>query len=276
MVDEIAYDFCFVNSKASRNRLIKALQDVPRGRSDLLPLYSRLVTTLGKYMPDITQSMVSYLDEEFRSLQRRKQKDTLGGVRTSNIRYLAEMTKFGLVPEHVIFHCLKVSLDDFSKMNIEIICSLLENCGRYLLRKPDTSPRMKSFLETLQRKKLAQHMGQQERMLIENAMYYVSPPERPSIRQKEHTPVDLFVRNLVYVELSKRNVEKVAKQIRKLHWEEAEVRVIGNFTQSQTNNFRSSMSSIKYSSNHKTSNTAIFISWPSSSTLSADIIKNSQ
>lgn len=222
-IDEVAYDFCFVNSKASRNRLIKAVQDVPKGRSDLLPLFSRLVTTLSKYMQDIAQGLVGYLDDEFRSLQRRKQKDSLGGVRTSNIRYLAELTKFGLVPEHVIFHCLKISLDDFSKMNIEIICNLLENCGRYLLRNPETSPRMKSFLETLQRKKAAQHLGQQERMLIENAMYYVSPPERAAIQQKERTPVDLFVRNLVYVDLTKRNVEKVAKQIRKLHWEEEEV-----------------------------------------------------
>jgi regulator of nonsense transcripts 2 len=223
-VDDIAYDFCFVNSKASRNRLVKAVQDIPRGRSDLLPLYSRLVTTLAKYMVDISQGLVNYLDEEFRSLQRRKQKDSLAGVRMSNIRYIAELTKFGLVPEHVIFHCLKVSLDDFSKMNIEVICNLLENCGRYLLRNPETAPRMKSFLEILQRKKAAQHLGQQERMLIENAMYYVNPPERAAIQQKEHTPIDLFVRKLIYVDLTKRNLEKIAKQIRKLHWEEEEVK----------------------------------------------------
>ncbi|KAI9710646.1 MAG: hypothetical protein M1828_002133 [Chrysothrix sp. TS-e1954] len=222
-VDELAIDFCFVNSKASRNRLVKTVQDVPRGRSDLLPLYSRLVTTLGKYMPDILQNLISHLDEEFRSLQRRKQKDSLSGVRTSNIRYLAELTKFGVVPEHVIFHCLKVSLDDFSKMNIEVLCNLLENCGRYLLRNPETSPRMRSFLETLQRKKSAQHIGQQERMLIENAAYYVDPPERAAIQQRERTPMDLYVRKLVYADLSKRNVEKIVKQIRKLHWEEDDV-----------------------------------------------------
>jgi len=225
-IDEIAYDFCFVNSKASRNRLVKVVQEIPRGRSDLLPLYSRLVTTLGKYMTDVSQGLVSYLDEEFRSLQRRKQKDSLAGVRMSNIRYLAELTKFGLVPEHVIFHCLKVSLDDFSRMNIEIICNLLENCGRYLLRNPETAPRMKSFLEILQRKKAAQHLGQQERMLIENASYYVNPPERAAIQQKERTPMDLFVCKLMYVDLTKRNVEKIAKQIRKLHWEEEEVSTV--------------------------------------------------
>ena len=222
-IDQTAMDFCFLNSKASRNRLIKAVQEVPKGRSDLLPSYARLVATLGKYMPDISHGLVSYLDDEFRSLQRRKQKDFLGQVRTSNIRYLAELTKFGVVPEHVIFHCLKVSLDDFSRMNIEIIGNLLENCGRYLLRNPDTAPRMSSFLETLQRKKTAQHLGQQERMLIENAIYYVNPPERAAIEQKERTPVQQYVWRLVYLDMNKRTYTKVLKSLRKLHWEEQEV-----------------------------------------------------
>ncbi|KIW22314.1 hypothetical protein, variant 1 [Cladophialophora immunda] len=223
MVDQVALDFCFLNSKASRNRLVKAIQEVPKGRIDLLPLYARLAATLGQYMPDVVQGLISHLDDEFRSLQRRKSKDFLGQIRMANIRYLAELTKFGVVPEHVIFHCFKVSLDDFSRMNIEIIAHLLENCGRYLLRNSETSPRMTSFLETLNRKKSAQHMGAQERMLIENALYYVDPPQRAAIQQKERTPTELFVRQLVYVDMTKRNYMKVLKTIRKLHWEEKEV-----------------------------------------------------
>lgn len=222
-VDQTAMDFCFLNSKASRNRLIKAVQEIPKGRSDLLPLYARLIATLAKYMPDVAQGLVTYLDDEFRSLQRRKSKDFLGQVRTQNVRYLAELTKFGVVPEHVIFHCLKVSLDDFSRMNMEIICNLLENCGRYLLRNPETSPRMASFLETLQRKKSAQVIGQQERMLIENAVYYVNPPERAAIEQKERTPIELFLRKIMYHDLTRRTLDKTVKQIRKLHWEEEDI-----------------------------------------------------
>jgi hypothetical protein len=37
-----------------------------------------------------------------------------------------------------------------------------ENCGRYLLRNPESSPRMASFLETLSRKKTVQHLAQQQ------------------------------------------------------------------------------------------------------------------
>ena len=222
-VDQVALDFCFLNSKASRNRLIKTVQEIPKGRFDLFPLYSRLVATLGKYLHDISSALVTHLDDEFRSLQRRKQKEFLGQVRTACVRYLSELTKFGVVPEHVIFHCLKVCLDDFSRMNIELIGHFLENCGRYLLKNPDTSPRMSSFLETLQRKKAAQHLAQQERMLIENAIYYVNPPERAAIQQKERSPVQMYVSQLVYLDMNKRTYTKVLKSLRKLHWEEPEV-----------------------------------------------------
>lgn len=229
IIDQTAIDFCFLNSKASRNRLVKALTEVPKGRSDLLPSWARLVATLGRYMPDVPKGLVDYLDAEFRSLQRRKEKDFLGQVRLSNIRYLAELTKFGVVPEHVVFHCLKVSLDDFSRMNIEILCNLIENCGRYLLRNPETAPRMASFLETLQRKKSVQHIGQPERMLIDNAVYHVDPPERPAIEQKERTPMEIFIRKLIYGDMTKRNYSKILKQIRRLHWEETEVRLFGPY-----------------------------------------------
>lgn len=225
-VDQLALDFCFLNSKASRNRLIKAVSDVPKGRIDLMALYARLVATLGQYLQDIPQGLITYLDEEFRSLQRRKSKEFLGQVRMSNIRYLAELTKFGVVPEHIIFHCFKVSLDDFSRMNIEIIGHLLENCGRYLLRNPETSPRMASFLETLSRKKTVQHLGQQERMIIENAIYFVDPPERPAIQQKERTPIESYIRRLIYMDMNKRNYTRILKSIRKLHWEEQDVSIL--------------------------------------------------
>jgi regulator of nonsense transcripts 2 len=220
MIDQAAIDFCFLNSKASRNRLIRVLQEVPRSRQDLLPTYSRLTATLNKYLPDIGKALVEYLDKEFRSLQRRKEKD-LSESRARNARYLSELTKFGVVPEYVIFHCLKVALEDFHRINIEIICHILESCGRYLLRMPETGPRMITFLETLKKKKDGvHHLGQQERIAIENAFYYVNPPERPAIAQKQRSVMELFVRKLIYLDLTKRNYIKILKQLRKLHWED--------------------------------------------------------
>lgn len=58
LIDAIAVDFIFLNSKASRNRLIKKLVDVPRTRQDVLPYYSRLIATLSRYIPDIGKTVV--------------------------------------------------------------------------------------------------------------------------------------------------------------------------------------------------------------------------
>ncbi|KAK6537369.1 hypothetical protein TWF694_011561 [Orbilia ellipsospora] len=224
LIDSFAYDFCFLNSKASRNRLIKVLEDIPKGRSDLLPYYARLIASLSKAgLTDIASAMITYLDKEFRSLQKRKEKEQLTAIRSQNVKYFSELTKFGLVPEHVIFHCFKVALDDFSKMNIDIICILLEGCGRYLLRTAATQPRMITFLETLQRKKDAHHLSPQDRISIENAFYYVNPPERPSIVAKERSPSELYVRKLIYLDLNKKNYNKTIKSLRKLHWEDREI-----------------------------------------------------
>lgn len=95
------------------------------------------------------------LDEEFRYLQRKNNvvkelSETRMKVRTfacpvtciltvsQNITFLSNLTKFRVVPPHVILHMFKVCLDDFSGTNIENIALLLEGCGRFLLRSDDT------------------------------------------------------------------------------------------------------------------------------------------
>jgi regulator of nonsense transcripts 2 len=64
LIDQVAVDFIFLNSKASRNRLIKKLVDVPRNRQDILPYYSRLVATLSRYIPDIGKTLVDEVEPE--------------------------------------------------------------------------------------------------------------------------------------------------------------------------------------------------------------------
>lgn len=223
-VDQLSIDFCRLNSKASRNRLIKAIRTIPKGRLDLVSLFARLVATLAKYMPDIAQGVVSWLADEFRSLQYRKHKKGLEIPRIANIRYIAELAKFRVIPEHTIFHCLKVGLDDFTHNNIEIICSIMDICGKFLYLNPETSPRMKFYLSTLEKKKTAQHLAPQDRIMIENAVFSICPPENVRFKEiKDRSPIEQFVRKLIYEDLTDKTIYKVVKQIRKLHWEEEDV-----------------------------------------------------
>ncbi|KAF5380407.1 hypothetical protein D9615_004497 [Tricholomella constricta] len=225
LMDQAAIDFAFLNSKAARKRLVKFLAQVPKARTDLLPHYSRLVATLAKYMPDVGTDLVAILDEEFRYLQRKKNVvKELAEVRLKNITYLSNLTKFRIVPSHLVLHIFKVCLDDFSGTNVENIALLLEGCGRFLLRSEETSERFGTMLELMRRKQSMQHFDQRQLLLLENAYYQCNPPERAPRQEKHRTLIELFIRHLVYDVLAKKTIDKVLKLIRKLDWDSEEVR----------------------------------------------------
>ncbi|KAH8828075.1 ARM repeat-containing protein [Flagelloscypha sp. PMI_526] len=219
MIDQAAVDFAFLNSKAARKRLVKFLGQVPKNRTDLLPHYSRLVAILNRYMPDVGTDLVAVLDEEFRYLQRKKNVvKELSEVRLKNITFFSNLTKFGVVPTHLILHIYKVCLDDFSGTNVDNIALLLEGCGRFLLRGEETRQRFATMLELMRRKQAMQHFDQRQSLMLENAYYQCNPPERAPIEEKKRLPVEMFIHHLLYDVLAKRTIDKVLKLIRKLDW----------------------------------------------------------
>ena len=58
-----------------------------------------------------------------------------------NITFISNLTKFKVVPPHLILHMFKVCIDDFSGTNIDNLALLLEGCGRFLLRNDETKQR---------------------------------------------------------------------------------------------------------------------------------------
>ena len=99
------------------------------------------------------------LDEEFRYLQRKKNVVVeFAEVRLKvycstpallltcsnemqNITFISNLTKFKVVPPHLILHMFKVCIDDFYGTNIDNLALLLEGCGRFLLRNDETKQR---------------------------------------------------------------------------------------------------------------------------------------
>lgn len=225
LIDSVAVDFCYMNNKNARKRLVKTLLNVQRQRLDLLPYYSRLIATLNVYFADIGEMTLAALTYEFKGLQRRKTHDLLES-RVKNIRFLSELTKFKVTPPHTIFHAFKVALDDFTNHNIDIVCNLLETCGRYLLKSPETSARVAAMLETVMRKKNVQHLDSRYAMMVENAYYQANPPDKSAIQVKERPPMELYIRKLILEDLCKKSLDKILKQLRKLHWEDETIRAL--------------------------------------------------
>ncbi|CCG83005.1 Putative uncharacterized protein [Taphrina deformans PYCC 5710] len=216
LIDNAAVEFSFLNSKASRNRLIRTLLEVGTARVDLLPYYARLIAILGQYLTSISETVVLSLHRDFRRYTHGKGLNKDISKRTFNVRYLSELIKFRLVPLPIIFHCLRIAVESFTKPDAEIIAVMLEHCGRFLLRSSDTSGRFEAVLTTIMRK--AKNTTGVERTLIENAFYYVNPPESSSIPQRERTSYDLYLSKLIYEDLSTKTSERVLKQLKKFDW----------------------------------------------------------
>ncbi|ROL52702.1 Regulator of nonsense transcripts 2 [Anabarilius grahami] len=212
LIDKAAMDFCMnMNTKSNRRKLVRALFTVPRQRLDLLPFYARLVATLHPCMSDVAEDLCSMLKGDFRFHIRKKDQINIE-TKNKTVRFIGELTKFKMFSKTDALHCLKMA------------CTLLETCGRFLFRSPDSHLRTSVLLEQMMRKKQAQHLDVRYVTMVENAYYYCNPPPMEKTVRRKRPPLQEYIRKLLYKDLSKVTTEKVLRQMRKLPWHDADVK----------------------------------------------------
>uniref|UniRef100_A0A3B4BTK7 Regulator of nonsense transcripts 2 n=1 Tax=Pygocentrus nattereri TaxID=42514 RepID=A0A3B4BTK7_PYGNA len=224
LIDKAAMDFCMnMNTKSNRRKLVRALFTVPRQRLDLLPFYSRLVATLHPCMSDVAEDLCSMLRGDFRFHVRKKDQINIE-TKNKTVRFIGELAKFKMFSKTDTLHCLKMLLSDFSHHHIEMACTLLETCGRFLFRSPESHLRTSVLLEQMMRKKQAQHLDARYVTMVENAYYYCNPPPMEKTVRKKRPPLQEYIRKLLYKDLSKVTTEKVLRQMRKLPWQDPDMK----------------------------------------------------
>uniref|UniRef100_A0A6N2LZJ2 MIF4G domain-containing protein n=1 Tax=Salix viminalis TaxID=40686 RepID=A0A6N2LZJ2_SALVM len=228
LIDQLTVEFCYLNSKSNRKRLVRALFNVPRTSLELLPYYSRMVATLSTCMKDVSFMLLQMLEEEFNFLINKKDQMNIE-TKIRNIRFIGELCKFRIAPASTVFSCLKACLDDFSHHNIDVACNLLETCGRFLYRSPETTIRMANMLEILMRLKNVKNLDPRHSTLVENAYYLCKPPERSARVSKVRPPLYQYIRKLLFSDLDKSSIEHVLRQLRKLPWSECEAYLLKCF-----------------------------------------------
>ncbi|KAH8501651.1 hypothetical protein H0E87_016442 [Populus deltoides] len=228
LIDQLTVDFCYLNSKSSRKKLARALFNVPRTSLELLPYYSRMVATLSTCMKDVSSMLLQMLEEEFNFLINKKDQMNIE-TKIRNIRFIGELCKFRIAPASTVFSCLKACLDDFTHHNIDVACNLLETCGRFLYRSPETTVRMANMLEILMRLKNVKNLDPRHSTLVENAYYLCKPPERSARVSKVRPPLYQYIRKLLFSDLDKSSIEHVLRQLRKLPWSECEAYLLKCF-----------------------------------------------
>eukprot|EP00800_Vazella_pourtalesii_P014053 TRINITY_DN3468_c0_g4_i6.p1 TRINITY_DN3468_c0_g4~~TRINITY_DN3468_c0_g4_i6.p1 ORF type:complete len:946 (+),score=251.10 TRINITY_DN3468_c0_g4_i6:1-2838(+) len=223
LIDTAATQFITnFNNKGNRKKLLSTLLRVPRNRLDLLSFYARLVGILAPCVPDIGPEIVHSLEREFYHHVRKKDQINIES-KIKNVRFIGELTKFRICKKAQALKCLSILTHDFSYHHIEMACSLLENCGRFLYNSPDSQPRTKVLLDIMLRHKSTLHLDAHYNNMIENAFYYTVPSEQSKRVEKEICPLFQYIEKLLYKDMNKLNVEKILKQMRKLNWKDEDV-----------------------------------------------------
>eukprot|EP01113_Clastostelium_recurvatum_P028464 TRINITY_DN3443_c0_g1_i3.p1 TRINITY_DN3443_c0_g1~~TRINITY_DN3443_c0_g1_i3.p1 ORF type:complete len:1490 (-),score=547.81 TRINITY_DN3443_c0_g1_i3:1460-5929(-) len=220
LIDSASVEFCYVNSRSNRKKLVKAIFNVPRTSLVLFPYYSRMIATLQQYMKDVAPMLVDMLEEEFTYMFHKKDQINIES-KIRNIRLLGELAKFRVCPVNLIFTCLKMCLDDFAHHNIDVAVNLLEVCGRFMYRCPETNVRMSNLLDHLMRLKNVKNLDSRHSTMVENAYYLCKPPDRPArALSKVLPPLERYVHHLLYTELTRTSIKPTLKMLRRLPWDE--------------------------------------------------------
>lgn len=224
MIDDMAVKFISqgLNHKGNRRRLALALHKVSRSRVDLLPFYSRFVATLYPGIPDLAEDLVGHLQGEFRFFVKKNSVPDIIEQRLKNARFIGELTKFGMAPPKVVLNCLVVLVRSFKGHNIDVMCTILETCGRFLFRSGDTHVRTKNLLDIIQKKRMALHLDALQISMIDNAKYYCNPPEAKQAVRKVRPVVHEYLRYILYKQLNSINVDAMVLKLRKFPWNEPE------------------------------------------------------
>ena len=96
-------------------------------------------------MPEVAENLSQYIKQEFRWHVRKKDQMNIE-TKLKTCRFIGEMVKFKMFPKAEALFCLKQLLFDFSHHNIEMACALMETCGRFLYRSPDSHRRTKIYM----------------------------------------------------------------------------------------------------------------------------------
>lgn len=78
---------------------------------------------------DVATPVLEALKREFFGMMKTKNLQYIDN-KVRNVRYLAELVKFGVAPPITAFRMFKTMMADFSPHNIELVAILLESCGR--------------------------------------------------------------------------------------------------------------------------------------------------
>ena len=244
--DAFAVDLCYVNATPStRRRAVHELVSVPRGDVHKIPHYARIAAALGQvFVSDIRGPVSHAIREEFWVLSREGRGDVATFEhRLKNARFLGELVKFRMVTAPEAFEAIRWLLERFGGQNVDVACTLIETCGSFLARLPETAARMAAILDVFVRLKGSTKGLDSRQVARIDAAHESCRPKSERARSRRarvRPPTHEYVRHLVFRVLDEKTLPQVNRQLRKLPWATHERYVVRTLLKSHKNRYDAS------------------------------------
>ena len=244
--DAFAVDLCYVNATPStRRRAVHELVSVPRGDVHKIPHYARIAAALGQiFVSDIRGPVSHAIREEFWVLSREGRGDVATFEhRLKNARFLGELVKFRMVTAPEAFEAIRWLLERFGGQNVDVACTLIETCGSFLARLPETAARMAAILDVFVRLKGSTKGLDSRQVARIDAAHESCRPKSERARSRRarvRPPTHEYVRHLMFRVLDEKTLPQVNRQLRKLPWATHERYVVRTLLKSHKNRYGAS------------------------------------
>jgi regulator of nonsense transcripts 2 len=217
--DELTAEFLNMYNVKNRKQLVKSMLRSSKTNYAILKYFTRFIANISQITKEASTECVSALMEDYNDLNR-QDKLNMFEERIKNIRFISEMVKFELFPMQNIFDILKRLIDDFKDYSIDVLCNLMESCGRFLYLNELSHLKFKGCLDTM--KQLAHHrLSHDERAFnsVVNSIQ-ICRPQESTLRKavKVRSVEEEYIRFLLYQLLNKDSIKKVAALIRRMDW----------------------------------------------------------
>ncbi len=235
-IDEASIEFMqnpiFLTYKY-RKAVVKSMLRSSKNNLALLRYFSRFVANLSPYYKDLATDTCQLLMDDYNDLNK-DEKLGMFEEKIKNIRFISEMVKFDLFPIQNVFEILKRLIDDLKGHAIDILCQLMESCGRFLYLNEISHLKFNACLETI--RQINHHrLRHDERSFnsILNCIQICKPQESTLKKQVKVRPVEEeYIRFLILHLLTKESVKKIAILLRRMDcdkWENTILKVVYKF-----------------------------------------------
>ena len=227
MIDNLAQELVSngFTGRGTSVKLIRALMAAPRTRGYILPFYARLVATLKPVMPDLGDKISNALTKELGyHIHKKDQIKVESKLKT--VRFIGELVKFNIYGKPEALRFLSTLTRDFQHHSIEMLCALLETCGRQLMRWPDTGLKMKLIVDAITRKRASLVLDSRYQLVLDNALVCVQKQDDSTgsnFVREIGDPVQLFVIYILTKELTRQTANSVMRKLRMLDWDDPSI-----------------------------------------------------